>query len=315
MTAHKIAIVGLGKIAKDQHLPSIAKLDAFELACVASRSATDLDVPTYEDLKTLLDNEPEVSAIALCVPPQVRYDLARLALEHKKHVLLEKPPGATVTEVGELVRIAGENGCVLYATWHSRHAKGVAAAKEWLAERTPVKGRITWREDVRHWHPGQKWIWEAGGLGVFDPGINALSIMTEILPCTVKVTQAELTFPENCDTPIAARIDFDGPEDFRLEADFDWRQTGKQTWEIEVETTDGTILLKDGGATVLVDGKEVSSDEALASEYDGIYQRFANLLADGANDVDVSPLLHVADAFMLGKRINTEAFYDEQEHS
>ena len=41
---------------------------------------------------------------------------------------------------------------------------------------------VTWKEDVRHWHPGQQWIWEAGGFGVFDPGINALSIVTKIMP-------------------------------------------------------------------------------------------------------------------------------------
>ena len=43
-------------------------------------------------------------------------------------------------------------------------------------------GRIIWKEDVHHWHPGQRWIWEPGGFGVFDPGINALSVLTEILP-------------------------------------------------------------------------------------------------------------------------------------
>src|SRR3546814_6448955 len=41
---------------------------------------------------------------------------------------------------------------------------------------------IVWKEDVRRWHPGQQWIWEAGGFGVLDPGINALSIATRILP-------------------------------------------------------------------------------------------------------------------------------------
>ncbi|MBO0347364.1 Gfo/Idh/MocA family oxidoreductase [Roseibium sp. CAU 1637] len=312
MTAQKIAIVGLGKIAKDQHLPSISRHDGFDLAAIASRSASGLDVPTYEDLETLLKSEADITAIALCVPPQVRYDLARLALEHKKDVLLEKPPGATLAEVHDLIRLADENGCVLYATWHSRHAMGVAGAKAWLAGRTPTSGRITWREDVKHWHPGQKWIWEAGGVGVFDPGINALSILTEIMPVDLHITAAELTFPENCDTPIAADIDFQGPKGFAMKADFDWRQTGKQTWEIEVETTDGTILLRDGGATVLIDGKEVSSDEALASEYDGIYAHFADLLASRTSDVDLSPLVHVADAFMLGKRVTTEAFYDEQ---
>jgi hypothetical protein len=43
---------------------------------------------------------------------------------------------------------------------------------------------IVWHEDVRKWHPGQQWIWEPGGFGVFDPGINALSIATRIFPAS-----------------------------------------------------------------------------------------------------------------------------------
>src|SRR5690606_40163452 len=69
---------------------------------------------------------------------------------------------------------------------HSRMALAVAAARRWLADRTIHEGRITWREDLRKWHPGQDWILDAGGMGVFDPGINALSILTEILPADRK---------------------------------------------------------------------------------------------------------------------------------
>ncbi|MFX5656779.1 hypothetical protein ABTE24_21610, partial [Acinetobacter baumannii] len=54
--------------------------------------------------------------------------------------------------------------------------------KRHLQEHAPRKVKVIWREDVRHWHPDQEWIWQPGGLGVFDPGINALSIVTEILP-------------------------------------------------------------------------------------------------------------------------------------
>ncbi|MFC3641060.1 gfo/Idh/MocA family oxidoreductase, partial [Aquibium oceanicum] len=37
----------------------------------------------------------------------------------------------------------------------------------------------------------------------------------------------------------------------------------------------------------------------------------AELLAAGSSDVDASPLVHVADAFMLGRRIVTDPFHDE----
>jgi D-galactose 1-dehydrogenase len=73
----------------------------------------------------------------------------------------------------------------------------VEAARSWLAERRLSAVRIDWREDVRRWHPGQAWIWEPGGLGVFDPGINALSIATRILPRAFFLTEGVLRFPEN----------------------------------------------------------------------------------------------------------------------
>jgi D-galactose 1-dehydrogenase len=41
-----------------------------------------------------------------------------------------------------------------------------------------------------------------------------------------------------------------------------------------------------------------------------LYRRFAELVRTGKSDVDLAPLRHVADAFMLGKRSTVAAFYD-----
>ena len=82
---------------------------------------------------------------------------------------------------------------------------------------------------MRKWHPGQAWIWEPGGFGVFDPGINALSIVTEIVPQPIFLTAARLVFPQNRAQPIAADLMFaDASGAERVEANFDWRQTGPQ---------------------------------------------------------------------------------------
>lgn len=305
-----IAVVGLGKIARDQHLPSIAASPSFRLAATVSRNASLPDVPSFAALDEALAAMPEVGAVALCVPPQVRFGMARAALEAGRDVLLEKPPGASVAEVVALDRMAREAGRVLYATWHSRHAAGVAPARDWLAGRRILGGRITWREDVRRWHPGQDWIWQAGGLGVFDPGINALSVLTAILPVEVFVSAAELEFPANRDTPIAARLTLRTTGGQTIEADFDFRQTGPQTWEIELETDTGPLLLTGGGAQAQAGGAVLAQAEALASEYDGIYAEFARLVAARESAVDLRPQLHVADAFMLGRRTQTEAFED-----
>lgn len=305
--ARKIAIVGLGKIARDQHLPAIAKNPDFTLAAIVSRHAGLDDVDHYDALETMLAARPDIEAVALCTPPQPRFALAVAAIEAKRHVLLEKPPGATVAEVGTLKSLARRHGVCLFATWHSRHAQGVEPARQWLADKTIKSVEIVWREDVRRWHPGQDWIWGPGGMGVFDPGINALSILTHILPAPVHVTAATLDIPANRQTPIGAKIAFRSATGHPVTADFDWRQDGAQIWDITVRTDAGTLALTVGGASITIDGqKQLSAPD---TEYDAIYTHFARLLAAGESDVDIAPLQLAADAFMLGERREVDAFH------
>jgi predicted dehydrogenase len=307
-TSYRVAIVGVGKIARDQHLPSIGRSPRFTLAAGVSRNARIEGADTYTTLADFLAARPDVPVVALCTPPQVRCEMAEAAIRAGRHVLLEKPPGATLSEVEWLSRFAAERGVTLFATWHSRFAPAVEPARDFLKDRVIHDVEITWKEDVRRWHPGQAWIWEAGGLGVFDPGINALSVLTAILPRPVRITASELEFPANRDTPIAARLSFTDALSTPVRADFDWRQEGPQTWDIVVRTDAGTLTLTHGGSTMAVDG--VSRPMPPEAEYDGIYARFAALLDAGQSEVDVAPLRHVADAFMMGRRIATDPFHD-----
>lgn len=308
LMSEPIALLGIGKIARDQHIPAIAESSGFALAATVSRSGGVDGVENHNDIAGLLAARPDIRAVSLCMPPVPRFDIATAALAAGKHVMLEKPPGATVSEVLKLERLARAKGVTLFATWHSRHAAGVAQARAYLRDAQIRHVQIDWKEDVRRWHPGQDWIWQAGGLGVFDPGINALSIMTEILPNPVHLTAATLAFPDNCETPIAADLAFAGPAGMTVDAVFDWRQEGPQSWNITVDTTHGQLRLTDGGATLLIDGMAQKAEGP--GEYPGLYHRFAELIEAGQSDVDISPLQHVADAFMLGRREVVAAFYD-----
>ena len=304
----QLGLVGIGKIARDQHLPAIAFTPAFRLVAAASRHSSVDGANMYPTVEEMLAGEPDVAAVALCMPPQERHAAALAALRAGRHVLLEKPPGATLAEVEDLRLLAERRGVSLFATWHARFAPTVEPARAWIAERRVTRVRIDWREDVRHWHPGQAWIWEAGGLGVFDPGINALSIATRILPQPFFLTSAELHFPENRDAPIAADLVFTDDHALDISATFDWLQTGPQTWDIRVETDRGVLVLHKGGSILEIDGQVVSDEPE--QEYRGIYARFAELIATRQSDVDVSPLRHAADAFLRGKRIQVARFDD-----
>lgn len=308
MSAIKLAIVGVGKIVHDQHLPAIAANPDYQLIASASRNNTVDGLPGFKSIEEMLAQVPEIEAVSLCMPPQYRYAAAHAALTAGKHVFLEKPPGATLSEVADLEALAASKGLTLFTSWHSRYAPGVQPAKAFLAENEPTSMHVIWKEDVRHWHPNQEWIWQAGGLGVFDPGINALSIVTEILPTGIFISSASLEFPDNREAPIGADLHFQSAGALRVHAEFDWRQTGKQSWDILVETAKGQVKLSDGGSRLWIDDVEQPLEKE--AEYPSLYRVFADLVKAGKSDVDVAPLRHVADAFMLGKRKVVEAFHD-----
>jgi D-galactose 1-dehydrogenase len=306
----RIAIVGYGKIAEDQHVPAIRGNAALELvACVSRRKAAPEGVPAFASIAELRASGITVDAVALCNTPEDRPATAIEAIAANWHVFMEKPPAATLGAVKAIEVAAAEEGATLFASWHSRFGSAVAEARARLAGRTITSLEIEWREDVRKWHPGQAWIWQPGGFGVFDPGINALSIVTEILPAELTIERAILDMPANRQQPIAAELTFGGrgiPADAR--AIFDWRATPQETWTIRIGTDAGRLELVDGGARLIVDGEEVATTGP--HEYPGLYARFADLVRTGASEVDVRPLRLVADAFLCGERRLTAAFED-----
>ena len=299
----KVALVGIGKIAKDQHVPSIATSDEWDLAATVSREGTVEGAPAYTDIDTMLAENPDIGVVSLCLPPVPRYDFAAACLRAGRHVMLEKPPGATLAECYELGAMAADAGVVLFATWHSRMAKGVQAAKAALTGKTVESGRIDWKENVRQWHPDQDWVFEPGGMGVLDPGINALSILTEVLPNPVHLKSATLHTPSNRQTPIKAELTFTGG----ITASLDWLKEGQQTWEQRFTTTDGTVVhLLEGGNRCVVDGEEQKVSNL--GEYPALYARMTDLVRLGKSSVDLAPMIHVSDIMTLGTRKDAPDF-------
>lgn len=307
----RIAIVGFGKIAADQHVPSIGAHPRLELVATVSRQgAGPAHLPSFASHRDLLAADLDLDAVAITTPPSVRYDIARDCIEAGLHCLLEKPPTVTLSEIEDLACLAAGKQVTLFTTWHAQHNPAVTAASEKLAGKRIAAMRITWHEDVRKWHPGQQWIWEPGGFGVFDPGINAFSIATKIFPGPFFIREAELGFPENRATPIAADIRFTSPvADGDLRCSLDWRRSEGEEWTIHVATTDGmNLTLSEGGSRMEIDGR--SSVPEGPGEYPDIYRQFIDLIDARDSHVDVTPLRLVADAFLLAKRVQVEPFAD-----
>src|SRR5579872_2841167 len=287
MNPIKIAIIGYGKIAEDQHVPSIRNNDRFDLVASSSRSGQGVE-QTFTDWHELIRNIDRLDAVAITTPPGPRFDIARECIAAGLHCLLEKPPTAGLAQIADLDCRARQAKTSLFTTWHAQHHSTVDAAAKALAGKRIKSMEILWHEDVHKWHPGQDWIWQPGGFGVFNPGINGFSIATKIFPGGLFVRSAELKVPQNAHTPIAADIIFSSPQaDGPLHASLDWRRTEGEEWTITVETSEGeTVRLEAGGAKLILNGGAVQEDSGIG-EYPDIYRTFADLIDERRSLVDV----------------------------
>ena len=297
----RIAIIGFGKIAADQHVPAIAANPRFELVASSSRSGKGVE-RVFTDWRELIRSVERLEAVAITTPPEPRYEVARECILAGLHCLLEKPPTVGLAEIADLDCLAQAQQVSLFTTWHARHHSTVEAAARSLAGKRIAAMRIQWHEDVHKWHPGQRWIWEAGGFGVFDPGINAFSIATRIFPGALFVKSSRLSIPENAQTPIAADVTFVSPvADGPLTASLDWRRSEDEEWTIAIETAEGsTIRLEGGGARLVLNG-ECRTDDG-PGEYPDIYRSFLTLIDERSSLVDVAPFRLVADCLLVGER-------------
>jgi D-galactose 1-dehydrogenase len=284
-----MALIGAGKVAADLHVPTIGRSPHFECVCTISPHSRIESVPSFMTLDDALAEVP-IDAVAICTPPQVRREIALDCIARGLHVLLEKPPADALAPAIEIRDAAEAAGVVAFAGWHSQFAARLETAKRWLAGKTLAGGSITWREDVFKWHPGQNWLWEEGGFGVFDPGINALSMLTELVDMPVSVEAAHFDVPENVASPVAARLTL-RLGSIVFPADFSFLEKKGDVWSLNLQDSNGELFNIEHG------GSDDPEGGILDGEYMRMYERFGALLDAGRSEFDLRPLEIVAEAF------------------
>ncbi len=114
----RFGVIGWGywgpKIARNlSSLPQssvtmVADLDAHRLATIAAHDSPIKTTTCIEDVF-----KSKVDGVIIATPVNTHYELARQALLHGKHVLVEKPLTANVAEAEELVELAEEQQRIL----------------------------------------------------------------------------------------------------------------------------------------------------------------------------------------------------------
>lgn len=112
-----IAYLGNGKSTNRYHLPYVVQNPDLRVKYVQSRSGRSEWEPvpgvtvTSDRGEVLAD--PEVELVVITTPLESHVELARDALEHGKHVLVEKPFTPTAAQARELFDLADDKGLVL----------------------------------------------------------------------------------------------------------------------------------------------------------------------------------------------------------
>jgi predicted dehydrogenase len=137
----KLGVVGVGPIAQIAHLPAISKAENVTLAAACDVSTEMLDHArrlvdfdhAYTDYSRMLE-EADIEAVLIPVANEFHAELALMALERGKHVLVEKPLAVTLEECDALLEAVERTGLKLQMACMKRHDPGLQFAQRFTAE-------------------------------------------------------------------------------------------------------------------------------------------------------------------------------------
>ena len=259
----RIGIICPSEIAFRRFLPSLQKAADFEYVGVAVANQEDFAGATDEILakehqkaQTFIDSyggrvfngyeamitSDEIDAIYLPLPPALHFKWAKLALQHDKHVLVEKPSTTSLSDTQELVRLAGEKGLALHENYMFVFHNQIQAVKDILnsGEIGDVRlYRITFGFPRRAANDF-RYNKDLGGGAVLDAGGYTMKLATTLLNGNVKITAANAGYLEDYEVDIygsatvvnekgqVAQLAFGMDNDYRCDLEV-WGSTGTLT--------------------------------------------------------------------------------------
>ncbi len=123
----RVAVIGTGGIAQNQHLPSYERIDNIEVVAVCDINkervemvAEKYNVPKHcTDYKEILEMK-DVDAVDICTPNYLHSIIACEALEKGFNVLCEKPDAVSVVEAEKMQAAAQKSGKCLMVIRNNR---------------------------------------------------------------------------------------------------------------------------------------------------------------------------------------------------
>jgi predicted dehydrogenase len=128
------ALLAYGMSGKVFHAPFLETNKGFDLYAVLERNekkaAKDyLNIKSYDSISDLVADD-QIELVVVNTPNETHFDYAKLALEAKKHVLIEKPATTTPEEFQELLTVAKKVNRKVFVYHNRRWSSDIMAAKQ-----------------------------------------------------------------------------------------------------------------------------------------------------------------------------------------
>ncbi len=160
----KFAVVGAGHIGK-RHAEMVQRSSEAELvALVDVRSqkecaAEGFDVPFFSSIEELLDSSLDIDVVNICTPNGLHAAQSLKALEHKKHVVCEKPMGLSKDNCEKIIFKALEVSRQVFCVMQNRYSPPSQWIKSLITD--GIMGEIFmvqlncyWNRDNRYYKKG-----------------------------------------------------------------------------------------------------------------------------------------------------------------
>lgn len=277
----KVAIIGLGEVSKS-HISGLKNnSDNYKIVAICDNNeslssvAQKHGVPFYANYKKVVE-QADIDLVVVLTPPATHYEIAKSALENKKHVLIEKPGVLNINHLYNLIEIAKENNVTIDVMFHWQHGNEVLEIKDKLHTFGKLK-----RIEVNAYDPytlaDQKTIKPTAlGLGGAwnDSGINILSMLIKFIDITqlkLKSEYVEYDTQNNLPIFLNKKFDLDG---LNVNINVDWRENKNHKFT-NFFFEEGTLFVHHTAQEVWFNSNRVSSfynENRLATHYTNLFK-------------------------------------------
>ncbi|KAL8725433.1 MAG: hypothetical protein Q9166_007365 [cf. Caloplaca sp. 2 TL-2023] len=303
-----VAIIGYGAAAKVFHIPLIEVVPELKLYAIVQRHPTPENdaskahpgIKSYRSAEEMV-KDSSVDMVVVATTPATHFELAKLALKHWKHVLVEKPFVPTLKEADELIALSKKNKRVLSVYQNRRYDQDFLTIQSLI--QTQTLGRIIeFESHFDRYKPsiaGSK-PWktrsEPGGGAIYDLGAHMIDQIYVLFGLPRKITaflgSQRVDNPGNYDDAFAVvsaeveQMRFWFHEDIQEAHLTAGKKPGDTGFGIESPLNHGTLTILSESA--LIAKPYPTTQPTTSTTYAAIYTQFAHAIA-GKGDVSVKP--------------------------